>query len=154
GRPAMMRVRASKSGEVVQLTQRQMHALIQTDGEISEVLMSALIYRRSELVAQGIGDVLLVGSSECMATLRIKAFLTRNGHPFKYLDLERDNDVRDLLARFHLGPDDTPVLISRGDSVLKNPSDETIADRLGFNEGIDRVRLRDVVIVGGGPAGL
>ncbi|HEX6927518.1 MAG TPA: FAD-dependent oxidoreductase [Longimicrobiaceae bacterium] len=154
GRPAMMRVRASGSGQVVQLSRRQMHALIQTDGEISEVLMRALIYRRSELVAQGIGDVLLVGSSHCTATLRIKAFLTRNGHPFKYLDLDRDTDVRDLFARFHLGPTDTPVLISRGDSVLKNPSDETIADYLGFNEGIDRVRLRDVVIVGGGPAGL
>ena len=102
GRPALMRLRVSESGEVVQLTRDQMHALIQTDAEMSDVLMKALIYRRIELVAQGIGDVLLIGSVHSAATLRIKAFLTRNDHPFKYLDLDRDADVRDLLERFRV----------------------------------------------------
>ena len=46
GRPAQMRLRVRDSGEVVQLTRDQMHALIQTDAEISEVLMRALIHRR------------------------------------------------------------------------------------------------------------
>ena len=45
GRPAQMRLRVSGSGEVVQLTRDQMHALIQTDAEMSEVLMRALIHR-------------------------------------------------------------------------------------------------------------
>ena len=154
GRPAQMRLRVSESGEVVQLTRDQMHALIQTDAEISEVLMRALIHRRIELVAQGIGDVLLIGSVRSAATLRIKEFLTRNGHPFKYLDLDRDADVRDLLDRFHVDPAEIPVLICRGEAVLKNPSNQEIADRLGFNERIDQAHLRDVVIVGAGPAGL
>jgi thioredoxin reductase (NADPH) len=154
GRPAMMRVRASRGGEVVQLSRDQMHALIQTDAEISDVLMKALMYRRVELVARGIGDALLIGSAQSAATLRIKAFLTRNGHPFKYLDLDRDPDVRALLNRFHVHPAEIPVLIGRGEAVLKNPSNGTIADRLGFNERIDEAHLRDVVIVGAGPAGL
>jgi thioredoxin reductase (NADPH) len=154
GRPAMMRVRASESGEVIQLTRDQMHALIQTDAEMSEVLMKALIYRRLELVAQGIGDALLIGSAHSAATLRIKAFLTRNGHPFKYLDLERDPDVRDLLDRFRVDRAEIPVLICRGDAVLKNPSNQAIANHLGFNERIDQAHVRDVVIVGAGPAGL
>ena len=102
GRPAQMRLSVSESGEVVQLTRDQMHALIQTDAEISEVLMRALIHRRIAMVAQGIGDALLIGSAHSAATLRIKAFLTRNGHPFKYLDLDRDADVRDLLDRFRV----------------------------------------------------
>ena len=46
GRPAQMRLSVSESGEVVQLTGDQMHGLIQTDAEISEVLMTALIHRR------------------------------------------------------------------------------------------------------------
>jgi thioredoxin reductase (NADPH) len=100
GRPAQMRLRVSDSGEVVQLTRDQMHALIQTDAEISEVLMRALIHRRVALVAQGIGDVLLIGSVGSAATLRIKQFLTRNGHPFKYLDLNRDADVRHCSIAF------------------------------------------------------
>jgi thioredoxin reductase (NADPH) len=154
GRPAMMRVRASESGEVIQLTRDQLHALIQTDAEMSEVLMKALIHRRVELVAQGIGDALLIGSARSAATLRIRAFLTRNNHPFKYLDLDRDTDVRALLDHFHVEPAEIPVLICRGEAVLKNPSNQAIADGLGFNERIDRVHLRDVVIVGAGPSGL
>jgi thioredoxin reductase (NADPH) len=54
GRPAQMRLSVSEPGEVAQLTSVQMHALIQTDGEISEVLMRALIHRRLALVEQGI----------------------------------------------------------------------------------------------------
>jgi thioredoxin reductase (NADPH) len=154
GRPAMSRLLASESGEVVQLTRDQMHALIQTDAEIGEILMTALMYRRSELVTQGIGDVLLVGSAHSAATLRIKAFLTRNGHPFKSVDLDRDPDVPRLLERFHVDPSDIPVLIYAGEIVLKNPANQTIAGLLGFNDRIDHARLRDVVIVGAGPAGL
>ena len=81
GRPAQMRLSVTESGEVVQLTRDQMHALIQTDAEIREVLMGALIHRRIALVAQGIGDALLIGSGGSAATLRIKEFLARNGHP-------------------------------------------------------------------------
>lgn len=154
GRPAQMRLRVRDSGEVVQLTRDQMHALIQTDAEISEVLMKTLIHRRVAVIAQGIGDVLLIGSVGSGATLRIKQFLTRNGHPFKYLDLDRDADVRQLLDRFHVAPAEIPVVICRGEVVLKNPSNEQIADCLGFNKGIDHTHRRDVVIVGGGPAGL
>jgi thioredoxin reductase (NADPH) len=154
GRPALMRLRVSESGEVVQLTRDQMLALVQTDAEISEVLMKALIYRRIELVAQGIGDVLLIGSAHSGATLRIKAFLTRNDHPFKYLDLDRDADVRHLLDRFRVDAAELPVLICRGEKVLKNPSNQEIAECLGFNGRIDQSHQRDVVIVGAGPAGL
>ena len=153
GRPAMMRVCASEPGEVVQLTRDQMHALIQTDAEMSEVLMKALIRRRTALVSQGLGDVLLLGSLRSAATLRIKEFLTRNGHPFGCLDLEGDHDVQDVLSRFHVDGADLPVLICR-EGVLKNPSNLEIAGRLGFNERIDQDHLRDVVIVGAGPAGL
>ena len=154
GRPAQMRLSVSEPGEVVQLTRDQMHALIQTDTEIGEVLMRALIHRRVAMVAQGIGDALLIGSAHSSATLRIRAFLTRNGHPCQYLDVDRDADVRDLLDRFRVHTADLPVVICRGETVLRNPSDQEIAACLGFNQRIDQARRRDVVIVGAGPAGL
>ena len=154
GRPAQMRLSVSEPGEVVQLTRDQMHALIQTDAEISEVLMRTLIHRRAALEAEGIGDALLIGSSRSAATLRIKEFLMRNRHPFKYLDLDHDADVQGLLEHFHVDRTEVPVLICRGAAVLKRPSNQEIADRLGFNARIDKNNLRDVVIVGGGPAGL
>ena len=154
GRPALMRLRVGEPGEVVELTRNQMHALIQADAEIGEVLMKALISRRVELVTRGIGDVLLIGSAQSAATFRIKVFLTRNNHPFKYLDVHRDADVRDLLDRFRVDFGELPVVICRGEAVLRNPANHEIAQCLGFNERIDQAQQRDVVIVGAGPAGL
>jgi thioredoxin reductase (NADPH) len=49
---------------------------------------------------------------------------------------------------------DVPVVICRGEVVLRNPINRQIADCLGFNEAIDRTHLRDLVVVGAGPAGL
>lgn len=154
GRRGMALIRASEPGEVIEVDREKLLALVQTDAELSENFMRAFILRRVELVAQGIGDVVLVGSTHSAGTLRAKEFLIRNGHPHTYIDLERDPDVQALLDRFHVGPADVPVLICRGQSVLRNPSNRQIADCLGFNDAIEQTHLRDVVIVGAGPAGL
>jgi thioredoxin reductase (NADPH) len=154
GRRSLMRARAAAAGEVIELTREQLLGLVQTDPEISEILMRAFIYRRLELVAHGLGDVILVGSVHSAATLRIKEFLSRNGHPFRYIDLDRDAEVQDLLDRFHVAVSDIPVLICRGDVVLRNPGNQQIAGCLGFNESIDESHARDLAVVGAGPAGL
>jgi thioredoxin reductase (NADPH) len=154
GRRALLRARASQPGEVIELDREHMLALVQTDTELGEILMRAFILRRVELIAQGAGDVVLAGSNHSSGTLRIKEFLTRNGHPYTYIDLERDADVQDLLDHFHFSVADVPVMICRGETVLRNPSNQQIADCLGFNASIDEARVRDVVIVGAGPSGL
>jgi thioredoxin reductase (NADPH) len=87
-------------------------------------------------------------------TLRVNEFLTRNGHPFHYLDLDRDRDAQELLDRFQISVRDVPVVICRGSSVLRNPTNAQIADCLGFNEEIDQNRVCDLIVVGAGPAGL
>ena len=154
GRRALVRLRVSEAGEVIELGREQLLALIQTDAELSEILMRAFILRRLELVARHLGDVVVIGSAHCAGTLRAKEFLTRNGHPFQYVDLDRDRDAQELLDRFHIGVADIPVLICRGDAVLRNPTNSQIADCLGFNEEIDDARVSDLLIVGAGPAGL
>jgi thioredoxin reductase (NADPH) len=154
GRRAFARIRARQNAEVVQIARANLVALVQTDAELSDIVMRAFISRRAELVAQGQGDATLVGSSHSAGTLRIKEFLTRNGHPYTYIDLERDADVESVLARFGVSVSDTPVLICRGLAVLRNPTNREIANCLGFNEAVDENRVRDLVIVGAGPAGL
>jgi thioredoxin reductase (NADPH) len=136
------------------LTREQLLALVQTDSEISDILMRAFIHRRVQLIASGLGDVVLVGSNHSADTLRLKEFLMRNGHPYAYLDLERDADVEDLLARFHVDVAEIPVVICRDDVVLKNPTNRELADCLGFNDTLDLAQVHDVVVVGAGPAGL
>jgi thioredoxin reductase (NADPH) len=154
GRRALLRLRAIEPGEVIELDREQLLALVQTDAELSEIIMRAFILRRVELIARGFGDVVLLGSNHCAGTLRVKEFLTRNGYPYAYIDLDHDADVQNLLDRFHVSEGDIPVLICRGDVVLRDPTNQQIADCLGFNESIDQTHIRDVVIVGGGPAGL
>ena len=124
-----------------------------TDAELGEILMRAFILRRVELIAHGLGNVVLLGSNHSAGTLRIKEFLTRNSHPHAYIDLDHDHSVQELLDRFHISVDDVPVLICRGQTVMKNPSNQQIADCLGLNETIDETTVRDLVIVGAGPSG-
>lgn len=154
GRPGLARVRASDAGEVIELDREHLVALVQTDSEVGEIIMRAFIIRRVELIAQGLGDVVVVGSNHCSGTLRVKEFLTRNGHPYAYIDLDRDADVQSLLDQFHVTAADVPVVICRGEVVLRSPTIQEIADCLGFNKPIDETQIRDVVIVGAGPAGL
>ncbi|MBV8206388.1 MAG: FAD-dependent oxidoreductase [Acidobacteria bacterium] len=154
GRHAFARVRARLDSEVIQIPRPGLLALVQTDAELGEILMRAFILRRAELLAQGLGDATLVGSSHSADTLRIKEFLTRNGHPYAYIDVERDPDIDGVLGRFHVSQSDMPVLICRAQSVLRNPGNREIARCLGFNDAVDESRIRDLVIVGAGPAGL
>jgi thioredoxin reductase (NADPH) len=154
GRRAMARARVSEAGEVIELDREHLLSLVQTDTELGEIIMRAFIFRRLELIAHGFGDVVLMGSQHCSGTLRVREFLTRNGHPYSYIDLDVDAGVQDLLDAFQVGAKDVPVVICRGEVVLRNPTNVQIADCLGFNSAIDQTHLRDVVILGAGPAGL
>jgi thioredoxin reductase (NADPH) len=154
GRRGLVRLRAGEAGAVIELAREHLLALVQTDSELSEIFMRAFILRRAELIAHGFGDVVLVGSRHSADTLRLQAFLTRNGHPYASIDLDRDAGVQELLDQFRVTVDDVPVVICRGAVVLRNPTNGQLADGLGFNEAIDQVQVRDLVIVGAGPAGL
>jgi thioredoxin reductase (NADPH) len=154
GRPSMARLRISEPGEVIELSREQLLALVQTDEELSEILMRAFMLRRLELIARDVGGVVVIGSTYNAGTLRIREFLTRNGHPFHFIDLDRDADAQELLDRFHISVADVPVLICGSETVLRNPTNAQIADCLGFNESVDQTRVNDLVVVGAGPAGL
>ena len=154
GRPRVVRAVVREAGEVIEFGREQMLSLVQTDSELSDIFMRAFVLRRVEMVSLGLGDVVLLGSAYSPSTLRIKEFLSRNGYPYSYIDLDRDSGAQALLDRFHVSIDKVPVLICRGEAVLRNPSNTEIADCLGFNEPIDETHVRDVVVIGAGPAGL
>ena len=154
GRPPVVRARVRESGEVIELDREQILALVQTETELSETIMRAFIFRRLELISHGLGDVVLIGSNHCSGTLRVKEFLTRNSHPYSYIDLDRDADVQAMLDQFKVSAGEIPVLVCRGDVVLRNPTNQQIAACLGFNQAIDQTQVRDLVIVGAGPSGL
>jgi thioredoxin reductase (NADPH) len=124
------------------------------DTHLGELLLRTFILRRVELLANGHTNGIVVGSRNSVGTLRIREFLTRNGYPHAFLDLDRDKEVQSTMDAFSLTVEDIPVLILHGKEVLRNPSDAEIAAYLGLNASVDAEEIRDVAIVGAGPAGL
>ena len=154
GRRGLVRIRAAERSELIEVEREALQALVETDSELSDIFLRAYILRRLELIAREAGDIVLIGSSHSVDTLRIKEFLTRNYQPYSYIDLDRDTEVQAVLDRFSLSVNDLPVLICRGTAVLHNPTNEEISSCLGFNEAIDQAHVRDLIIIGAGPAGL
>jgi thioredoxin reductase (NADPH) len=154
GRRSLFRVGVTKPGKVIEINRQDMLTLVQTDAELGEILMRAFILRRAELITAGVGDIVLIGSTYSADTLRIKEFLMRNGHPYSYIDLEHDPDVQNMLDTFRIATSEIPVVICRGQVVLRNPSKQEIADCLGLNESINQTQVRDLIIIGAGPSGL
>lgn len=153
-RRSLVRARARTAVRAIRVERPQLHRLVQTDAELSELLMRAFILRRMGLLAGGLGDAVVVGSQHSAATLRVQEFLTRNGHPYRYVDVDRDRQFQSLLDDFHVTVADVPVLICRGERVLKNPTNTEVAECLGFNSALEPGAIHDVVICGAGPGGL
>jgi thioredoxin reductase (NADPH) len=154
GRGSLVRGRMREDGELLALSPKALRSLVQSDSELSEILLRAFILRRVALIAAAQSDTVLIGSSHSAGTLRIREFLTRNGQPHVYLDVDKDPTVQALLDRFALTVDDVPFLICRYQRVLRNPSNQEVAECLGLNAAIDGAAVRDLVVVGAGPAGL
>jgi thioredoxin reductase (NADPH) len=154
GRRSIYRCQAIESGTVLELQASDLRTLIAKDAELSDIFMKAFLARRLSLKTAGHGNVVVLGSRYSADTLALRKFLTRDGHPFAYFDLDSDQTTQELLDRFGVSVVDIPVVICNNTQVLRNPALNQLADSLGFNCHIDDSHVRDLVIVGAGPAGL
>ena len=154
GVPGFVRIRVREAGEVLALSEESLRNLVQTDAEISEIVMRAFILRRMGLVASGQSDAMLIGSRHSPGTLRLREFLTRNNYPYVSIDIESDSGIQALLDRFHVTVDEVPILIGRCGRVFRNPTIAQVAAFLQMNPDIDDSMVHDLVVVGAGPAGL
>ncbi len=153
GHPTVVRARARVPGRILEVPAERARGLVQTDPELSQILLRAFMLRRALLMTRSAGNVVLIGSRHSADTLTLQEFLTRNSQPYAYLDADRDAGVQGTLERFGLGVDDVPVFICSGKRVLRKPTVEEVAECLGLNRW-SRDVLRDVVVIGAGPAGL
>ena len=146
--------RVSEGGEFLELSPENLRVLVARDAELSEILMRAFILRRLEMIRQGWGALVVLGSQHSARTLEIREFLSRNGQPYTYVDLDRDQTSQELLDRFEVKPTDVPVVICPGRGVLRSPSVRDLAAGLGLSVVSGGKQIRDVIIAGAGPAGL
>ena len=151
----LMMGRVTDSGDFLELSDEALHTLVARDAEISDILMCTFILRRAELIRHDVGNLVILGSQYSARTLEIREFLSRSGHPCTYVDLDRDRTSQELLDRFKVRPSEVPVVVCNGgQSVLRSPSIRDLAACLGFDVAPGGKRIRDVIIVGAGPAGL
>jgi thioredoxin reductase (NADPH) len=146
--------RMTDPGEVLEMSGNGLRSLVARDGELSEIFMRAFILRRLILINRSQGNAILMGSRYSAKTLRLREFLTRNGHPYVYVDLDVDQTSQALLDRFDVSVSEIPVVICNYRTVLRNPSIQELSDTLELNCPIDESQVRDLIIVGAGPAGL
>jgi thioredoxin reductase (NADPH) len=154
GQRCLVLGRVTEAGEFLQLSSEGLRSLIARDAELSEIIMRAFILRRLALITHQLGNMILLGSRHSAATLRLREFLGRNGLPYTYVDLDTDKMSQELLDRFAVKVEEIPVVICATRGVLRNPSPQKLADCLGLNLSVDSAALRDLIIVGAGPAGL
>src|SRR5580693_1815306 len=154
GRGALARGRVTAAGEFLELSPEALRVLASRDGELSAIFMRAFILRRVLLISSGSGNVILLGSRHSAKTLHLREFLTRNGHPHTYIDLDTETGAQELLDRFSVTLAEIPVVICNGETVLRGPSIQELARCLKLNAHITTTEVRDLVIVGAGPAGL
>jgi thioredoxin reductase (NADPH) len=139
---------------LIRITRENFRRLISAEPDIGEIIMRAFILRRVSIIQQGIGGVVLIGSSHGVDTLRLQRFLVRNGYPHRLIDTDLDPKAAGLLDTFEVQPHLFPVVISPDHRMWMNPSTAELADSLGLTESLDPGHVHDVAVVGAGPAGL
>src|SRR5579862_3837779 len=141
GARSLSRGRVAEPGEFLEIGADALRTLIAKDAELSDLFMRAFILRRVAMISGGLGNVVVLGSQHSSNTLRLREFLTRNGHPHSYVDLDSDKASQELLDRFDIKLEDIPVVICSGKSVLRNPTNQKLAECLGFAGRADEHRI-------------
>jgi thioredoxin reductase (NADPH) len=140
------------AGEVIQVPVDRLREIVANDEDLSDLILRAFLARRSILIGLGAG-VKLVGSRFSEDARRLREFLARNRMPYQWLDVEQDQEADRLLEVLAVEPEETPVVV-RGSEVLRNPSNAELGRMLGLGARGAPPAMCDLVIVGGGPAGL
>ncbi|MFD6493788.1 FAD-dependent oxidoreductase [Streptomyces sp. NPDC060188] len=153
GQVAFYTAVAREPGQVLAVSLDQLRHLVSQDSAIGDVVLRACLGRRALLVGHGAG-FRIIGSRYSPDTRRLREFAIRNRLPHRWIDLETDEEAEELLRRFGVRPEETPLVIWRDTTLLRNPTNAELAQLIGLPSLPAGDRHGDVLIIGSGPAGL
>ncbi|MFJ8142853.1 FAD-dependent oxidoreductase [Streptomyces sp. NPDC096013] len=153
GQVAFYTAQVRDPGEILALSMDQLRDLVSRDSTLADVVLRACLGRRALLVGQGAG-FRIIGSRYSPDTRRLREFAARNRLPHRWIDLETDQEAEALLSRFGVGPEETPLVIWRDTTLLRNPSNAELARLMGLPHLESGNGRGDLLVVGSGPAGL
>lgn len=154
GRVALVTARVAEDGEVLTLSAAELRRAVDELPEVGETIVKAFVMRRTLLLDQGFEGVKIIGSRFSPDAHRLRDFATRNGIPFKWLDLESDEQADAMLRQLGVPASDTPIVLGRQGRWHRNPSLADFARCAGLTPTLEGDHVYDLVVVGAGPAGL
>jgi thioredoxin reductase (NADPH) len=145
--------RVAEPGEVIVVPAVDLRRILATQPGLGDTILAAFMARRAALLSGASAAIRVVGSRFSPESTRVREFLVRTRIPHEWLDPDHDTAVERLLLEVGVTPTELPVVIVSG-SVLRRPTPGALAEYLGVTVGNLPDRCFDLVIVGGGPAGL
>ena len=153
GQRVYVSARVAESGEVIDVPAAALRELFASRPKLADTILAAFLARRARLLRDASMVIRLVGSRFSPDSLRLREYLARNRIPHEFMDADRDARVERLLRDLAVGPADLPVVIAPG-MVLRHPTPGELASYLGLTLDSLSQRGFDLVVIGGGPAGL
>ncbi len=152
GGRAMLGARVVQDAEILCVPRKAMLDLMSRIPELSDIVITVFAGRRRRMLETNEANLTLIGAEESKAIRQIAQFASRNRIPFRELSLS--DHKAEALANTCSIDANKPAVIFGQDEVIPDPTPIKIARRLGLDLDIEEGHVFDVLIVGGGPAGV
>jgi len=151
----LVQARTSEDSVLIRVSRPQLRRLMRAEGDIANLVMQAMIWRRRRLLADVSTAMIVLAKSGSAETFQLQQFLTQNGYPHRMQEatveeVERLRGAAPKQVQEHL----LPAVKLRDGRILYCPSNEELADELGITQLPNAESTFDVTIVGAGPSGL
>ena len=152
GEPAIAECVADEQTDVISFARSELRAMLAAWPEMAEPVLRTMMARREWHVEHGYGVLRLIAPRGSRRAFEVRDLLERNLVPVRWYDVDTDPESAAMLDWLQIPREETPLLV-RNTAVLRNPSAAQVARELGLRAEIDGERF-DLVVLGGGPAGL
>jgi thioredoxin reductase (NADPH) len=155
GQRAYLTAAVTTAGSILRVPVEKVHVVMTQELDLSELILRAFLVRHARLTHRGSG-LTLVGSRFDPDTRRLLEVLARNRLTSRWLEIEGSPEAEELLVELAVPTADLPIVVVPGGALLKNPSNRTLFDEIGlvYTHQTDPSGVCDLLVVGGGPAGL
>jgi thioredoxin reductase (NADPH) len=150
---SLVQARTVKASRLLRISRNELQRLMRAEGDIANLITSAVIWRRIGIIGEPTGGIVLMGHSGDVETTQLQRFLIRNNYPHRIVEVPAEEAALpgDYLSE---GEATLPAVILSDGRTLQRPTVTQLADELGITELPDPEMIYDVTVVGAGPSGL